>query len=413
MHADWVLGKKLATETQREMARRIFVELTALGEGTEDSARRVSKASLISLPGEGAGEVLQVLTDERLVTIGDADDGETVSIAHEALIREWGTLRRWVDARRQDIRVQRDLQQAEEEWRNARRDPDQLWRGGRLEQAIHWKERNPSEVRAEVDQFIGASRSRSRRDRAFRWGSVLLVIGLLFVLALPTMQRGLHRAQLTLARGRVNPVDGLKYVQIPPGEFQMGCSSLSCDGDNTQHRVRITKGFRIGQTEVTQAAYAKVMHSNPSDFKGADLPVESVSWSDADKYCKAAGMRLPTEAEWEYAARAGNTNEVYPEVDEIAVFNKSGTAIVGSKDPNPWGLYDMLGNVWEWTNDWYDADYYKTSPPDDPQGPGSGTTKVVRGGSWNNDPVDVSRRVGGEPAVKSLSIGFRCAGQLR
>ena len=417
-HADWVLDKKLATETQREMARRIFVELTALGAGTEDSARRVSKAKLVSLPGEKADEVLQLLSDERLVTIGDADDGETVSIAHEALIREWSTLRKWVDERRQDIRVQRDLQQAEEEWRNARRDPGQLWRGGRLEQAVHWKERNPREVRPEIDQFIGASRSRSRRDSAFRWGSVLLVMGLLLVLALPTIQRGLHRAQLTLARGRVNPIDDLKYVYIPPGEFQMGCSGPSCEEGETQHRVRITMGFWIGQTEVTQMAYERVMKAgqNSSTFKGADLPVETVSWNEAEKYCEAVGMRLPTEAEWEYAARAGNKNERYGEIDKIAVYNDgktSSTRIVGSKEPNAWGLYDVLGNVWEWTNDWYDANYYKTSPPDDPRGPGDGKEKVVRGGSWSDNPVRVSFRFWDLRGDRLNAIGFRCAGELR
>ena len=418
-HADWVLDKKLATDTQREMARRIFVELTALGEGTEDSARRVPKASLLSLPGKGAEEVLQALTDERLITTGDAEERETVSIAHETLIREWGTLRGWVDGRRQDIRVQRDLQQAGEAWRSARRDPDQLWRGGRLEQAIQWKERNPGEVRPEVDQFIRASRSRRRRDAVLRWGSVLLVMGLLFVLALPNIQNGLLRFRAWLATTTVNAKDGLTYVYIRPGEFQMGCSGSDCAEDEKQHRVRITKGFWIGQTEVTQAAYEKVMKvPNPAHFKGADLPVETVSWYDADKYCKTVGMRLPTEAEWEYAARAGNTSELYGEIGKIAVYagnSNSRTAKVRSKWPNAWGLYDMLGNVWEWTNDRYADDYYKTSTADDPPGPKEGSLKVLRGGSWSGGPefVRVSDRVRSEPANRVVGIGFRCAGELR
>jgi formylglycine-generating enzyme required for sulfatase activity len=417
-HADWVLDKELATESKREMARRIFVELTAIGEGTEDSARRIPKARVLSLPGHGAGDVLQILADERLVTVGDAEDRETVSIAHEALIREWDKLRGWVGERRGDIIFQREVEQAEQTWRKAGHDADQLLRGGRLERAIRWKERNPSEVRPELDQFIGASQRRSRKDSLLRWGSVLLVMGLLLALALPTIQSGLLRARALLTRKSVNPKDGLKYVYIPPGEFRMGCD-IDCSSDDTPHPVRITKGFWIGQTEVTQAAYAKVMKGqNPSHFRGADLPVESVSWYDADQYCREVKMRLPTEAEWEYAARAGNTNEYYGEIGKIAVYGDgrtSGTAIVRSKWPNAWGLYDMLGNVWEWTNDWYDRDYSKVSPNDDPPGPGEGTQKVMRGGSWDNHPlvVRVSGRFRSVPSYRFSSLGFRCARELR
>ena len=163
------------------MARRIFVELTALGEGTEDSARRVPKPKLLSLPGEGAAEVLQILTDERLVTTGDADDQDAVAIAHEALIREWGSLRGWVDKRREDIRFERELEHAEEAWWKAGHDRDQLLRGGRLEQAIHWKQRNAGELRTEVEEFVEASRRRRRLWRAVQWGSILTVTGLLFL----------------------------------------------------------------------------------------------------------------------------------------------------------------------------------------------------------------------------------------
>ena len=129
-------------------------------------------------------------------------------------------------------------------------------------------------------------------------------------------------------------------------------------------------------------------------------------------------MRLPTEAEWEYAARAGNRNELYGEIGRIAVFsvNSGGqTAKVASKWPNAWGLYDMLGNVWEWTNDWYDRDYYRASPADDPPGPRDGYLKVMRGGSRVSIPqgVRVSIRAGDWPGVRSDVVGFRCAGELR
>jgi formylglycine-generating enzyme required for sulfatase activity len=391
------------------------VELTALGEGTEDSARRVPKARLLSLPGEGATEVLQILTDERLVTTGDADDPDAVAIAHEALIREWGSLRGWVNKRREDIRFERELEHAEEAWRKADHDRDQLLRGGRLEQAVQWKQRNAGELRTQVEEFVEASRRRRRFWRAVGWGSILTVTGVLFLLALPRITSGLREARAALA-GRENPKDRLRYIYIRSGEFQMGCAS-DCSEDDPPHPVRITKGFWIGQTEVTQAAYARVMKgAHPSTFKGDNLPVESVSWNEADAYCRAVDMRLPTEAEWEYAARAGNTNEHYGDIDKIAVYNSESTARVRSKDPNAWFLYDMLGNVWEWTNDWYSMDYYKNSRKDDPPGPSQTLgSKVVRGGSWNNNPqgVRVSLRLWSEPSLRGGSLGFRCAGELR
>ena len=207
----------------------------------------------------------------------------------------------------------------------------------------------------------------------------------------------------------------MRYVYIPPGEFRRS-------GENgTAYDVRISKGFWIGQTEVTQVAYERVIQKgNPSNFKGADRPVEAVSWHDAAAYCRAVGLRLPTEAEWEYAARAGTTEEIYGDLDKAAVYggNSAGTtASVGTKLPNAWGLYDMLGNVWEWTNDWYGHEYYSVSPKVDPLGPekSAKSEKVVRGGSWLGSPesVRVSLRLRSEAAVRLVLIGFRCAGELR
>ena len=152
--------------------------------------------------------------------------------------------------------------------------------------------------------------------------------------------------------------------------------------------------------------------ANPTTFKGDNLPVDSVTWNQADAYCRAVEMRLPTEAEWEYAARAGTTKERYGDIDKIAVVDTASTATVGSKLPNAWGLFDMLGNVWEWTNDWYDKDYYKNSPNHDPPGPSSADTKVVRGGSWDGDPefVRVSDRDGFEPADRDRYRLSLCRG---
>jgi formylglycine-generating enzyme required for sulfatase activity len=215
---------------------------------------------------------------------------------------------------------------------------------------------------------------------------------------------------------KVNPTDGLTYVWIAPGTFQMGCSpgDGECyDDEKPAHHVTITRGYWMGQTAVTQEAYERVTGKNPSRFKGARLPVENVNWEEARSYCEAVGMRLPTEAEWEYAARAGATGSRYGELDRIAWYdgNSGGkTHPVGEKEPNAWGLYDVLGNVWEWVSDW-DANYQAGSQ-NDPAGPASGKQRVLRGGSWYNYARNAraSLRNGVEPEYRNDNIGLRCVG---
>ena len=214
---------------------------------------------------------------------------------------------------------------------------------------------------------------------------------------------------------KVNPKDGLTYVWVPPGAFLMGCSlgDRECaDFEHPSHPVTLTKGFWLGQTPVTQAAYQKLIGKNPSHFKGDSLPVENVSWEEASAYCKAAGGRLPTEAEWEYAARAGSTGARYGELDAIAWYvgnSQLRTHEVGGKLKNGFGLYDMLGNVWEWTADWYGT--YTPEEATDPKGPASGSYRVLRGGSWDVRPkfLRVSYRSWVEPVSRYTGHGFRCA----
>jgi formylglycine-generating enzyme required for sulfatase activity len=201
---------------------------------------------------------------------------------------------------------------------------------------------------------------------------------------------------------KVNPKDGLTYVWIPPGTFMMGCSpgDSECDADEKPARpITIPRGFWIGQTLVTQEAYGRVMGQKPSSFRGDRRPLEQVDWNDTQAYCRAVGMRLPTEEEWEYAARAGNTSSRYGSLDAVAWYNgNSGyqTHDVGQKQPNTWGLYDMLGNVYEWTASNYNAN-----------------TKVLRGGAWYNSPryVRVSSRVEYDPGYRPNFAGARCVGE--
>ena len=214
---------------------------------------------------------------------------------------------------------------------------------------------------------------------------------------------------------RVNPKDGLTYLWIPPGTFSMGCSpkDKECDRDEKPaHQVTLTKGFWVSQTLVTQQAYERVTGKNPSEFKGANLPVESVDWNEAKAYCAAVESRLPTEAEWEWAARARVTGARYGLPDKIAWHSgNSGlkTHEVGKKLANDFSLYDMLGNVWQWVADWYGN--YSDEAQSDPSGAESGRFKALRGGSWYFDPkyIRLSSRDKNEPDNRSNDIGFRCA----
>ncbi|MGD1154674.1 MAG: formylglycine-generating enzyme family protein [Terriglobia bacterium] len=225
---------------------------------------------------------------------------------------------------------------------------------------------------------------------------------------------------------RVNPKDGLKYVWIPPGTFMMGCSpgDNECfDEEKPAHQVRITKGFWIGQTELTVAAWKRFaaasgrglplsLEAHP-DWAGDDQPMIDVTWFGAAAYCRWAGGRLPTEAEWEYAARGGSAEARYGKVDEIAWYevNSGGRAHeVAQKRPNGFGLYDMLGNVWEWVNDWYDDHYYPHSPSQDPPGAKSSTLRALRGGSWQFRAsfARASDRHAEYPEVANPDFGVRC-----
>lgn len=217
--------------------------------------------------------------------------------------------------------------------------------------------------------------------------------------------------------------DGM--VLIPGGEFLMGSESeYSYSDEKPVHKV-VIDSFYLDKTEVTQASYAEVMGKTPSYFSNCPkCPVENVSWNEADFFCKKIGKRLPSEAEWEYGARAGTETEYLwgynkEEVGAYAWYEDnsgSRTNPVGVKKPNDWGLYDMTGNVWEWCNDKYSSEYYRKSPTLNPPGPdGFGGDRVVRGGAWYY-PVSSLRSANRESfpnGYKYRTIGFRCAKNLR
>ena len=240
------------------------------------------------------------------------------------------------------------------------------------------------------------------------------------------------KAHPSPAPGQVadNLQDGLKYVWVPPGTFMMGCSpgDNECGSDEKpSHRVTITRGFWIGQTDVTVGAYKKFAGASgrqmpgPTSFNQGwtndNMPMVNVAWEDAQAYCAWTGGALATEAEWEYAARGGSTEARYGKLDDVAWYDQnSGSQAhdAAQKHANGFGLYDMLGNVWQWVNDWYDHRYYQSSPAQDPSGPPNGVNRVLRGGSWYayGGSVRVSVRAGIDPTKFGYDTGFRCVGEV-
>lgn len=245
---------------------------------------------------------------------------------------------------------------------------------------------------------------------------------------------------------------GMEFVLIPAGEYVMGAQGalkeidfvkghrpfddpykrklkplLSADSDeNPSHAVKIGKSFYMGKYEVTQDQYEKVMGSNPSFFKGKNLPVESVSYNDATEFIEKLNRlegknkyRLPTEAQWEYAARAGSTGLYLfgDDPEDVRRYtwyfgnSKGKTRKVGKLRPNGWGLFDMIGNVWEWCQDYYDPKYYSKSPNLDPKGPEAGFLRVFRGSSWffYNECCRTADRENAPPDFKTYYLGFRLA----
>jgi len=231
----------------------------------------------------------------------------------------------------------------------------------------------------------------------------------------------------------------IEMVLIPPGTFNMGCSAsyeYACLSHETPiHQATLTNAFYMGRYEVTQAQWTALMGSNPSNFQSASTevpleqvpqrPVEKVSWDMIQPFLSQTGMRLPTEAEWEYAYRAGTTTAFHGYTGQLSGTNSdyfatsiawfssnspSQTRPVGGKLGNGFGLHDMAGNVNEFTNDWYSSGYYSASPVLNPQGPSSGVYRVTRGGNWTNNSNGVrasTRFIGALPATTSIAVGFR------
>jgi formylglycine-generating enzyme required for sulfatase activity len=230
--------------------------------------------------------------------------------------------------------------------------------------------------------------------------------------------------------GSVLPTRGSTMVLVPAGEFWMGCNEqkdADCFSDEKPGHKVFLKAFYIDKYEATQADYDRCVAAGGckvnqkwENLYGASQPVVKVAWDDANSYCRWAGKKLPTEAQWEKAAR-GTDGRIYPwgnqsPTCDLAVYSgctETGTLAVGSKPAgaSPYGALDMAGNAWEWVADWYDENYYAHSPANDPAGPASGTYKVLRGGGWIDDAggTRASLRSMDFRGDLGISFGFRCA----
>jgi len=216
---------------------------------------------------------------------------------------------------------------------------------------------------------------------------------------------------------------------IPGGEYLMGSPDQRGYAEEyQQHRVTLSP-FYIGKYPITQSQWRAVMRTNPSHFIGANHPVDSVTWDEAIEFCRRLSYatnriyRLPTEAEWEFACRAatftqfnyGDEEELLSQYAWSLANSGNHTHPVGEKKPNGWGLYDMHGNVWEWCQDWYAADYYHHSPNVNPPGPSNGLSRVLRGGSWYSLPnyCRSAGRSNHQPDLRDPLVGFRVVGEIK
>ncbi|MEO5887043.1 MAG: formylglycine-generating enzyme family protein [Anaerolineales bacterium] len=421
---------------EQTIARGIFLRLTELGEGVQDTRRRARLDELSRAADHYAmAKVLKTLIDARLVTT----EQDSAEVAHEALIREWGTLRKWLDEDRESLRLHRHLTESAQEWQRRGREVSELYRGARLGQIQEWVKQHGEGLSSLESEFVRASQNVRKQER-LRWVGIagVGVVLLMMVILGATGQ---------LNRFIFGPVDMEAYwVTIPAGEFLMGssdeqiadalktCSGCDFSNEQPQHWVDLAE-YQIGKYEVTsrqfvQCVKAGICAGSADVGESKDLhPVVNVTWDDANKFCEWVGGRLPTEAEWEKAASwtaETKTKSVYPWGDDIdcSFANYNGkdngsdycvgeTTPVGSYETgkSPYGLYDMAGNVWEWVNDWYAETYYQGSPSSNPSGPDSGDLRLQRGGAWYTVEVGVrsAYRYRYYPSSAGDYVGFRCS----
>ena len=414
------------TPAEQAIARNIFLRLTELGEGTQDTRRRVKMEELAqSKEQDAVSKVLKTLTDARLVTNGE----DSAEVAHEALIREWGTLRKWLDEDRESLRLHRHLTESAMEWERRKREASELYHGARLKQLQDWVKEHSNALSPLEREFVKASQNVKKRER-MGWFAIAGIGVMLLVVIILAMTGQLN---LLIYRPIMPEQD---WVTIPAGKFLMGssdeqiarvletCSGCDFSSEQPQHWVDLPE-YKIGKYEVTNDQYNQCIRAGvcPGDIFVGRLnhPVVGTNWYTAKTYCEWAGGRLPTEAEWEKAANwdaETQTKFIYSWGDDIdcsfANYDECGiddTTEVGSyaSGQSPYGLFDMTGNVWEWTSSLYQPYPYNVS--DGRENLDSSGERVLRGGSFfvSEYYQRASSRYRNTPDDISFFIGFRCA----
>jgi formylglycine-generating enzyme required for sulfatase activity len=421
-------------DAQRREVRRVLGRLVQLGEGTADTRRRAPRAELESLGSISIDPLLDRLIAERLLTTGK----EGIEVAHEALIREWKTLREWIDADREMLRIHQEMSRDARRWMEGGKNDEDLWRGTRLARAVEPVDAELLVLSGEEREFMARSRAAENQDRRRRRVNLIekrlrQVVALAAVVTVVVNEGRLGWAWLNLP-------GALEWQRIPApesGSFWMGCVPGDPDDlckDEPRHKVTLTRSFDLMSHEVTVDEFRQfavvtavgrlllgtvAMEPQP-EWSRPDHPVVSVNWFEASKFCKFVHGRLPTEAEWEFAARGGHDDWRYPWGNVYSQDQANGaglgghdkwkeTAPVKSFPPNG-GLYDMVGNVWELTSTEYRPYPYRGE--DGREDPGSKKARVVRGGSFINVPryLRVSVRGTWPPAFRNdYLFGFRCA----
>ncbi|MBX3332966.1 MAG: SUMF1/EgtB/PvdO family nonheme iron enzyme [Nitrospira sp.] len=433
--ADSIFSRLNAQDQRR--VQQIFLRLVRPGEGEADTRRRATSSEL----GVEAQSLVKTLADERLVVTSRLASSveDTVEVSHEALVRHWSHLKGWVDADRQFLVWQQRLNMMKKEWDAGQRSTDLLLRGLPLREAEAWLKKKPESFSSDERGFITASQNRRTRARAVAAigaGVVLWLIGGTTWLWQKgyTVDQAALKIQSIFVSIHVSP----QMVQIPAGTFQMGdVEKLGDSWRNPVHQVTI-KAFAMGRYEGTFKEYDRFAITKGKPLPGdqgwgrSNRPVINVSWDEAKTYAewlsKQTGLhyRLPTESEWEYAARssakqhtwAGTSKE--SDLDQYAVFAQNSgnrTAEVGTKAPNELGIEDLSGNVFEWVEDCQHSSYER-APRDGSAWLGaderSCNLRVVRGGSWNYPPESLraSNRNWIGAGNRSNNIGFRLAQDL-
>jgi formylglycine-generating enzyme required for sulfatase activity len=473
---------------QQQTAKKVFLRLTEITEDAGATRRRVALSVLLAeRPDQSFVKiVLDLLAEKRLITLNkdiseqtnseigredptDAYEEITVEVAHEALIREWPTLQTWLRENWSALLTQRQLVRAANEWKRHNFEKSYLYQGTRLALALEQSENQTLEFDPLARDFVRASMQAVKRSRFFTITSLIIgttVVAVLSTLAVLAVNGYLNRLLF--------PPLPINWVLIKAGEFRMGStdqdikfaqglpdystsvapskenpfpllSEYDLSNEQPEHMVYLDN-YKISKYETTNKQYYQCVRAGvctvPVNDKYANaafenFPVTDINWEDARKFCEWNDALLPTEAEWEKAARAAPNQEsrIYPWGDYLSYLPDSNKPVANVAGLNKgvfarpvgyfstygesaYGVADMAGNVWEWVRDWYAKNYYQdlaSSNPQDPvhnpQGPASGNTHTLRGGSFDNDWVQARssyRNNNLRPGDTAPDVGFRC-----